>query len=87
MTAFVMVYQTLGIQFTLGFVIVGVAVVMTARYTMSFIVDWFREALRTHYIRDLQIRARECVRGLQRRQADCLGVVRKSKISMMNVGH
>jgi subfamily B ATP-binding cassette protein MsbA len=57
MAAFVTVYQTLGIPFTLGFVVVGVAVVMTARYTMSFIVAWFREALRTYYIRDLQMRA------------------------------
>ncbi|WP_146417101.1 MULTISPECIES: ABC transporter ATP-binding protein [Haloarcula] len=57
MAAFVTVYQTLGIPFTLGFVVVGVAAVMTARYTMSFIVAWFREALRTYYIRDLQMRA------------------------------
>jgi subfamily B ATP-binding cassette protein MsbA len=56
MAAFVTVYQTLGIPFTLGFVVVGVAAVITARYTMSFIVAWFREALRTYYIRDLQMR-------------------------------
>ena len=65
MAAFVTVYQTLGIPFTLGFVVVGVAVVMTARYTMSFIVAWFREALRTYYIRDLQVHARGCVSSLQ----------------------
>jgi|AntDeeMinimDraft_4_1070355.scaffolds.fasta_scaffold04325_2 subfamily B ATP-binding cassette protein MsbA len=57
MAVFAMVYQTLGIPFTLGFVVVGVTIVMIARYTMSFIVAWFREALRTYYIRDLQIRA------------------------------
>ncbi|QZP38235.1 ABC transporter ATP-binding protein [Halobaculum magnesiiphilum] len=57
MGMFVSVYQTLGIPFTLGFVVVGVAVVMTARYTMSFLVAWLREALRTYYIRDLQMRA------------------------------
>ncbi|WP_075935937.1 ATP-binding cassette domain-containing protein [Halosegnis longus] len=57
MLAFVTVYQTLGIPFTLGYVVVGVAVVMTARYTMSFVVAWFRQALRTYYIRDLQVRA------------------------------
>ena len=57
MAAFVTVYQTLGIPFTLGYVVVGVAGVMTARYTMSFVVAWFREALRTYYIRDLQMRA------------------------------
>jgi subfamily B ATP-binding cassette protein MsbA len=57
MAAFVFMYETLGIPFTLGFVVAGVAIVMTARYTLSFIVAWFREALRTYYIRDLQIRA------------------------------
>jgi subfamily B ATP-binding cassette protein MsbA len=57
MLAFVMVYQTLGIPFALGFVVVGVAIVMTARYTMSFVVAWFREALRTYYTRNLQMRA------------------------------
>ena len=57
MAVFVTAYQALGIPFTLGFVVVGVAVVMTARYTTSFVVAWFREALRTYYIRDLQLRA------------------------------
>lgn len=54
---FVTTYQTLGIPFTLGTVVIGVALVMTARYSMSFVVAWFREALRTYYIRDLQMRA------------------------------
>ena len=54
---FVTVYQTLGIPFALQFVIVGVALVMTVRYTLSFMVAWFREALRTYYTRNLQIRA------------------------------
>ena len=57
MAVFVAVYQTLGIPFTLGFVVVGVAVVLTARYTMSFIVAWFRKSLRTYYTRALQMRA------------------------------
>jgi subfamily B ATP-binding cassette protein MsbA len=57
MAAFVTAYQFLGVPFTLGFVVVGVAVVMTARYTMSFVVAWLREALRTYYIRNLQMRA------------------------------
>ena len=54
---FVTIYQTLGIPFALQFVIIGVALVMTVRYTLSFMVAWFREALRTYYTRDLQIRA------------------------------
>ena len=57
MAVFVTAYQTLGIPFTLGFVVVGVSAVMTLRYTTSFVVAWFREALRTYYIRDLQLRA------------------------------
>lgn len=57
MLVFLTVYQTIGIPFTLGFVVVGVAAVMSVRYTMSFIVAWFSEALRTYYIRDLQTRA------------------------------
>jgi len=57
MAAFVLIYQTLGIPFTLGFVVIGVTIVLTARYIMSFTVAWFREALRTYYTRDLQMRA------------------------------
>lgn len=57
MTVFLTIYQTLGIPFSLGFVIVGVTIVMIARYTMSFVVAWFREVLRTYYVRNLQVRA------------------------------
>ncbi|SDF04206.1 ATP-binding cassette, subfamily B, MsbA [Halorubrum xinjiangense] len=57
LAVFVTVYQTLGIPFTLGYVVVGVSAVMIARYTTSFSVAWFREALRTYYMRDLQSRA------------------------------
>lgn len=57
LAVFVTAYQTLGIPFTLGYVVVGVSAVMVARYTTSFSVAWFREALRTYYIRDLQTRA------------------------------
>jgi subfamily B ATP-binding cassette protein MsbA len=57
LAVFVTTYQTLGIPFTLGYVVLGVSAVMVARYTTSFAVAWFREALRTYYIRDLQTRA------------------------------
>ena len=57
MAVFVLAYDTVGVPFTLGYVVVGVTVVMTVRYTTSFVVAWFREALRTYYIRDLQLRA------------------------------
>jgi len=55
--AFVTVYAALGVPFTLGYVVVGVAVVMTIRYTTSFIVAWFSYALRYDYIRDKQSQA------------------------------
>lgn len=54
---FVAAYQAVGIPFTLGYVVVGVSAMMVARYTTSFAVAWFREALRTYYIRDLQTQA------------------------------
>jgi len=57
LAVFVTAYQAVGIPFTLGYVVVGVSTVMVARYTTSFAVAWFREALRTYYIRDLQTRA------------------------------
>jgi len=57
LAVFVTTYQTLGIPFTLGYVVLGVSAVMVTRYTTSFAVAWFREALRTYYIRDLQTRA------------------------------
>ena len=57
LAVFVTAYQAFGIPFTLGYVVVGVSAVMVARYTTSFAVAWFREALRTYYIRDLQTRA------------------------------
>lgn len=57
MGVFVTVYQSLGIPLTLGFVVVGVSIIMTIRYTLSFLVAWFQEALRTYYMRDLQLRA------------------------------
>ncbi|ELY37677.1 ABC transporter ATP-binding protein [Natronorubrum tibetense] len=57
MAYFVLAYQTLGIPFTLGYVVVGVATVMTVRYTTSFFVAWFRAALTNYYIQNLQNRA------------------------------
>lgn len=51
---FASVYLGLGLPFTLEFIIAGVAVVMFARYMSSFVVAWFREALRAYYVRELQ---------------------------------
>lgn len=57
MSAFVMAYQIVGLPLTLGTAILGVAAVMTIRFTSSFLVLWFGEALRTYYIEDLQKQA------------------------------
>ena len=51
---FLFVYDTLGLPFSLGYLIVGVTVVMAVRYTMSFLVGWFRAAIETRYVRHLQ---------------------------------
>jgi subfamily B ATP-binding cassette protein MsbA len=52
MLMFVRVYQTFGIPFTLESAILGVAFVMTLRYTGSFLYGWFRRILRFTYQRD-----------------------------------
>ncbi|WP_122089311.1 ABC transporter ATP-binding protein [Halalkalicoccus subterraneus] len=54
---FVAVYRTVGVPLTLGTAVAGVVLVMSVRFTASFFVAWFREALRTYYIRDLQTEA------------------------------
>jgi subfamily B ATP-binding cassette protein MsbA len=54
---FVAVYQTLGIPFTLGSVVVGVSLVLTVRWTSTFVVRWLREVLLFNYTRDLQTRS------------------------------
>lgn len=55
--AFVTAYQTLGIPFTLGAVIAGVSVVLTVRWTSTFIVRWLRGVLVVEYTRELQTQA------------------------------
>ncbi len=54
---FIIVYQTIGIPFTLEYVILGVATALTARYGMSFLVGWFRAKLQMEYTRNLRERA------------------------------
>jgi len=57
--AFVTVYEFFGIPFTLGFLISGVAIVMTVRFTSSFLVSWLQAAVETLYIKDIRTRAFE----------------------------
>lgn len=54
MAGFVRVYRAVGVPFTLGYLIAGVGVVITARYTLSFFVAWLKMAIQTQYIRYLQ---------------------------------
>ncbi|GGM60497.1 subfamily B ATP-binding cassette protein MsbA [Halarchaeum rubridurum] len=56
---FVRAYRAVGVPLTLGTAVAGVAVVMAVRFASSFLVAWLREALRTYYVRDLQLRAFE----------------------------
>lgn len=46
---FVTTYQFFDIPFTLGYLIIGVALVMTFRFTMSFLVEWFGVMLAKQY--------------------------------------
>ncbi len=54
---FVLAYETLGVPFTLGYVILGVTSVIAIRYTLGFLVNWFQAALSYAYMRALQKRA------------------------------
>jgi subfamily B ATP-binding cassette protein MsbA len=53
---FLNTYQTVGIPFTLEFLIIGICAVMTVRFTMSFLVAWSKSILRRKYERDLRTR-------------------------------
>jgi len=55
--AFEYVYDVLNLPFTLEYIIVGVAVVMTIRFTLSFVTDYLDAVLRYRYLRHLQQRA------------------------------
>jgi len=57
LAVFVAAYRTLGIPFTLGSVVVGVSLVLTVRWTSTFLVRWLRSALAIDYTRELQERA------------------------------
>ena len=57
MEAFVTVYQFFDIPFTLGYLIIGVALVMTVRYTFSFISQWLAAVLAKEYEKFLRVQA------------------------------
>lgn len=52
---FVSIYRFFGIPFTLGYLVGGVCLIITVRYTTSFIVGWLRAAIEAQYVRYLQI--------------------------------
>jgi subfamily B ATP-binding cassette protein MsbA len=52
--AFVELYEVLGVPFTIGSLVAGVALVMIVRFTSSFVVAWLQVALKTYYVRHLQ---------------------------------
>ncbi|MEY7849450.1 ABC transporter ATP-binding protein [Natrarchaeobius sp. A-rgal3] len=51
---FLTAYRTVGVPFTLGYLIAGVAVIMIIRFTTSFFVGWLQAAIETKYVRYLQ---------------------------------
>ncbi|MFB6196647.1 MAG: ABC transporter transmembrane domain-containing protein, partial [Halobacteriaceae archaeon] len=51
---FLFVYDSVGIPFTLEYLILGVVGVMTLRFSLSFTVKWFLAILQTKYVRYLQ---------------------------------
>jgi subfamily B ATP-binding cassette protein MsbA len=57
--AFISVYQLLGIPFELGYLIVGLAIVMAVRYSSSFVVAWLKAILAKQYEKELRTRAFE----------------------------
>jgi subfamily B ATP-binding cassette protein MsbA len=54
---FLDVYQILGIPFTLEYLIAGVALAMTVRFTSSFLAAWLKAILRLSYEKSLRSRA------------------------------
>ena len=52
--AFVTVYEVLDVPFSLGYLILGVSIMMTIRYIVSFISAYYRVVLRTDYERYLR---------------------------------
>lgn len=55
--AFLSIYQYLGIPFELGYLILGVAAVISTRYTLSFVVGWLRAILSKKFEKNLRTRA------------------------------
>lgn len=59
LSVFYNLYQFFGVPFTLESVMGGLMVVLTLRYSASFLASWFQEALANQYVRYLQAKAFE----------------------------
>ena len=59
MEAFLAVYDATGVPFTLEYLIVGVAGIMTIRYTSSFVVSWLGAILQQRYEEEMRRQAFE----------------------------
>ena len=57
METFVATYQFFNIPFSLGYLIIGVALVMIVRYSMSFVAEWFAAMLAKQYEKHLRTKA------------------------------
>jgi subfamily B ATP-binding cassette protein MsbA len=52
--AFASVYAAVGVEMTLATVVGGVAVVLTLRHALGFVVQWSRDRLQILYVRHLR---------------------------------
>lgn len=59
MEIFISVYEFFGVPFELGYLLIGLAIVMTTRYTLSFLISWLGDILGKRYERDLRTQAFE----------------------------
>jgi len=57
MRTFVSFYGLLGLPFTLGYLALGIGIVMTVRFTSSFLVAWLKAILQRRYEETLRTRA------------------------------
>jgi len=57
MEGFLTTYELLGIPFSLGYLIVGIALIMTFRFTSSFMVAWLKAILQKRYEKSLRTKA------------------------------
>lgn len=58
---FIRAYSLLGLPFTAESLIVGVAAVMTFRFTIGFLAEWFRTVYHNPYQREIRHRLFEAL--------------------------